>query len=678
MKIGFYPKLAWQSICKNKRLYKPYILTCIGMVMMYYIITFLEHSPAITYLPGSGNVEFVLSLGSWVIAIFATIFLFYSNSFLMRRRKKEFGLYNILGMGKRNIGCILFWEVIMIALLALGVGLAAGIIFSKFAELGLINMLHGNVSYDFHLSSDAIVSALKIFSVIFILIFLSGLWQIRRANAIALLHSEKSGEKPPKANWLLGLAGVLILGGAYYIAVSIEQPLTALTWFFVAVVMVIIGTYLLFVAGSVLLCRMLQKNKGYYYKKNHFVSVASMTYRMKRNGAGLASICILGTMVLVMLTGSACMYFGVEDSLRTRYPRQINMDVCLNGIADVSDENIATLRSRVEKIVSDNQTIGTELEDFRYAQTTGALRDGVIEMDIDAMKNFSLDTYDELCQIYLIPLSDYNQLMGTEEELGANETMIYTVRTKYSHDTLTIQNGPTYQITKVLEDFAGKGNASMDVLPSLFMIVPDFQAALKPLLELPEYKGMSMVRLHWCYSFDTTVDTRTQISMAEQIRGSYRELTVENAGGVYSYSCESRAENREDIYSIYGGVFFLGLILSLVFIFAAVLIIYYKQISEGYEDQERFEIMQKVGMTKRDIRRSINSQMLTVFFLPLAAAVVHLAFAFPMIRMLLMMFSIMNLNLLVLTTAGSVLIFALVYMLVYRITSNAYYNIVRN
>lgn len=676
MKIGFYLKLAWQSMCKNKRLYKPYILTCIGMVIMYYIITCLGNSPFLVYLPGADSLVLVLSLGSWVIAIFAAIFLFYTNSFLMRRRKKEFGLYNILGMGKRNIGCILFWEVMIVILLALGVGLTAGIAFSKFAELGLVNMLQADISYDFYLSTEAVVSAVKIFLLIFLLIFLSGLWQIGRTNAVALLHSEKSGEKPPKANWFLGLAGAVLLGIAYYIAVSIEQPLTALAWFFVAVLLVIIGTYLLFIAGSVLVCRILQKNKRYYYKLNHFVSVASMTYRMKRNGAGLASICILGTMVLVMLASSACLYFGMEDSMRIRYPKDIAVDICLNGVGDAGDENIALLRNGVETVISDNGAEVTRLMDYCYAQTTGVLRDGVLETDIRALEKFGLETYDELCQVYLIPLSDYNELMGANEQLSADQTMIYTVRNEYFYDTLTIRNGATYHITKVLDEFVGNGNAAMDVLPSIFLIVPDFQAAMEPLMNLEDYNGMSMVRLHWYYGFDMKANVQMQISMAEQIRGAYRQLSYENVGGIYSYSCESLEENREDFYSIYGGLFFLGLILSIVFIFAAVLIIYYKQISEGYEDQERFEIMQKVGMTKRDIRKSINSQMLTVFFLPLVTAVVHLAFAFPMLRKVLLLFNLVNVKLLLVTAGVCVLIFAVFYMLVYRITSNTYYNIV--
>lgn len=331
MKLFFYPRLALDGVRKNKRMYFPYILTCIGMVMMYYIIVFLRHSEAVEAVRGAGIVQEFLRLGSGVIAFFAGVFLFYTNSFLIRRRKKEFGLYNILGMGKRNIGILLFWETLFIAALSFGVGLGVGVLFSKLAELGLLRMVLGETDYGISISAEAIRSVGKTFGIIFALLFLNALIQVRSASAISLLHSENVGEKPPRANWLLGLAGAVVLGGGYYIALTAGDPVQAMAYFFVAVLMVIGGTYLLMIAGSVVFGRMLQKQRNYYYKAEHFVSVSSMVYRMKRNGAGLASICILATMVLVMLSSTTSLYFGGEDSLRRLYPRESNLTFHMRG-----------------------------------------------------------------------------------------------------------------------------------------------------------------------------------------------------------------------------------------------------------------------------------------------------------------------------------------------------------
>ena len=349
MRAGFYPKLAWNGITKNKRFYLPYILTCVGMVSMFYIVSFLSTSPLLLYMPGSETVSSTLNLGSWVIGAFSLLFLFYTNSFLMKRRKKEFGLYNILGMGKWNIGRILFWETIITVLISFVCGAVFGIALSKLAELCLVNVIRGDVDFSLTVSSDALISTLTLFSVIFLLIFLNDIRQIKFTNPAELLRSENAGEKPPKANWFLGIVGVLLLGGAYYIAITIEDPVSALVLFFVAVLMVIVGTYLVFISGSVMFCRILQKRKKYYYKPNHFISVSSMVYRMKRNGAGLASICILATMVLVMISSTASLYFGSESSLAIRYPRDFTINVNFMDIEDMNDENISSLRDSIER-----------------------------------------------------------------------------------------------------------------------------------------------------------------------------------------------------------------------------------------------------------------------------------------------------------------------------------------
>ena len=676
MRLGFYPKLAWTGIKKNKRLYYPYILTCIGMVMMYYIITFLSSSPLLKHMGGGGTLSVILMFGSFVIAVFALIFLFYTNSFLMRRRKKEFGLYNMLGMGKRNIGRILVWESLITAVLSLFIGLIAGIAFSKLAELGLMNIVDGDINLSFTISTKAIGQTLILFGIIYALILLNALRQVRSASAVALLRSESAGEKPPKANWILGILGFLLLAGAYYTAVSIKDPLGAFTWFFAAVLLVIVATYLLFIAGSVLLCRLLQKNKGYYYKLNHFVSVSSMVYRMKRNGAGLATICILATMVLVMITGSSCLYFGAEDSLRNRFPRDIVVDVDFNAVEDLREQNINPYRSKVEAMQKKHGTKADHILDYRFAHLMGILEDGVVETDRQKLESVTMDNYYQMIQFYFVPLTDYNRLMGTNKTLSNGEAMVYFTRGKFKSDTLSFKNGLSFDIVEVLKENIDNGNAKADILSSLFIIVPDFESTVEQLMPLRISEDDRVIRLYWYYGFDSDKDYAEQIVLQKQIYAMFREQLDVEGNTIYSFNVESLAANREDFLNTYGGLFFLGIMLSIVFIFATVLIIYYKQISEGYEDQSRFSIMQKVGMTKADIRKSINSQMLTVFFLPLAAAVLHLAFAFPMIRKLLILFNLHNLPLLLITAGISILIFAVFYVVVYRLTSNAYYSIV--
>lgn len=678
MRAGFYPKLAWNGITKNKRFYLPYILTCVGMVSMFYIVSFLSTSPLLLYMPGSETVSSTLNLGSWVIGAFSLLFLFYTNSFLMKRRKKEFGLYNILGMGKWNIGRILFWETIITVLISFVCGAVFGIALSKLAELCLVNVIRGDVDFSLTVSSDALISTLTLFSVIFLLIFLNDIRQIKFTNPAELLRSENAGEKPPKANWFLGIVGVLLLGGAYYIAITIEDPVSALVLVFVAVLMVIVGTYLVFISGSVMFLQNTAKTKKYYYKPNHFISVSSMVYRMKRNGAGLASICILATMVLVMISSTASLYFGSESSLAIRYPRDFTINVNFMDIEDMNDENISSLRDSIGGVAEDNDASQTDVIEYRWASVSGLLDGNEMETDVSNV-DFTIDMINDTTIVYFIPLSDYNRMMNKNETLGEDEVLVYTVRSSFDEDNFIIKQGNSfekiYNVKNKLSDFTISGDAAMGFYPSVYIVVPDFASAVAPLSELLDYNGNEMVSLRWFYGFNTDVPTEKHAEMETEIFTAIGNV-AEDIESAHGFSCESREEESVSYYSTFGGLFFLGALLSVVFIFAAVLIIYYKQTSEGYEDQARFEIMQKVGMTKKEIRKSINSQLLTVFFLPLIFSAMHLAFSFPIIRKILLLFNLNDVFLFAVTTVICFICFALLYTFVYRITSNSYYAIV--
>ena len=679
MKTALYPRLAWDGLRKNKRLFTPYLLTCVCMVMMFYILSFLGSPETCALLPrGSNSTGLILNLGSFVIFVFSAIFLYYTNSFLVRRREREFGLYNVLGMNKRNLARIVTWESLITAALSLVLGLVLGIVLSKLAELGLVNMLGGDINYRIRIDVDSLTRTLGLYAIIFAVIWLSTVVRVGRSSAVALLRSESVGEKPPKANWLLGLAGVVILAAAYYLAVSITNPLDAIVWFFVAVILVIIGTYLLLVAGSVLLCRVLQKNKKYYYRPEHFVSVSSMTYRMKRNGAGLASVCIIATMILVMISSSSCLYFGAEDAVMTRFPRETNITLNAENTAQLEDANLDIYRKGIADYAAEHDIPVKNIQDYRFINVSGLL-DGDTAQCYYRRAGASV-SYADLRDFYIISAKDYAAETGETVSLADDEVLLLTNKCSYDRGTLTLS------MENVSHTWRVKSVQNGSVVPpsvggfvaQITLIVNDPASAVEGFRTRDE-DDMTLLRFEWIYGFDTGLDDEASIEFEFDLTSAIGQLVPETANENFGYSylmTNSRGGASEDFYGSYGALFFIGIMLTLVFMLAAVLILYYKQISEGYEDQKRFEIMQKVGMTKKEIRRSINSQLLTVFFLPLLLAGVHLAFAFPMIRRLLELFSLYNVGLFVTTTLVSFGVFALLYTIVYRLTAKAYYNIV--
>lgn len=677
MKRGFYYNLAYEGMRKNKKMYLPYILTCICMVMMLYIIQYLQHSEVIQNGRGGTTAGMTMALGGWVIGIFSLIFLFYTNSFLMRRRSKEFGLYNMLGMSKKNIVRILCWETFMTFVVSVVVGLACGIAFSKLAELLMLKILTGQASYGISVSPEGILVTTTAFAAIFFLLLLNSIRRVHAGTTISLIRSENVGEKPPKANWILGVGGFVLLAAAYYLAVSITDPLSAMVWFFIAVLMVIVATYMIFISGMVLLCKILQKNKKYYYKAAHFVSVSSMAYRMKRNGAGLASICILATMVLVMISSTTSLYFGTEDALNTRYPREINNTFWMESMNELSDATIKEYTQIVRDYAKDCGASPSNAMTCRFLSANASVEDGgrIIWKDVDERAT----DFAALVRLILLPLEDYNKLAGTQESLKDNEALVCTKRTTYKENIISVEQMPEYKVKKQV-DFTELGSIEpTDTLPLLLVVVPDLEKAAADVdwENAKDRYGNSEMLKKWVYNFNTGgMDAAAQINFMSDYNGGLSTAFGEKGIMSISHMTESLEGNKEDFYGTYGGLFFLAIVLSVVFIFAAVLIIYYKQISEGYEDQNKFAIMQKVGMTKGEIRKSINSQVLTVFFLPLLLAGLHMAFAFPMVQRVLSLFSLTNAQLFMLTTGISFAAFAVLYVIVYRITSKAYYNIV--
>jgi putative ABC transport system permease protein len=681
MKRGFYFRLAVDGMRKNRKLYLPYLLTCAGVVMMFYILSSLSHSPIMGVVRGGGSVAMILSLGMVVIALFALLFLFYTNTFLIRRRNKEFGLYNILGMNKSNISRILVWENLLSACFSLVVGIAAGLLFEKLAEISLLHMFGESAGYALSFEGKSIIAALIFFGAIFALLLVVSLARVRLSKPLDLLKSEAAGEKPPKANWLFALAGAIILGAAYYLAMSIKEPLSAISLFFLAVLMVIVATYLLFIAGSVALCRLLQKKKGYYYKPRHFVSLSSMAFRMKRNGAGLASICILSTMVLVMISSTSCLYFGGEDTLRAACPYDVMLRLNYSDPYACSGADAEALYAAVSEASE-----GRERGYVSYLMTSasGYFKDGVLDVDgvarrVDASSSSLL--LDKLRYVCFVPLSDYNRMTGKDIVLSPGEALVWSSGEAYPYSSFAIDNCRSLRVQGVLTDIPMKLSSYDTLITTYLLFVPDWEECSREVVGYLNSLGDEFVRgessLYCCYDLPNT-DAEWQIEAAERAANSLED--AKGFSGDYqaylSVGSEVYAAAKNDFYSLNGSLFFLGIVLSIVFVAAAALIIYYKQLSEGYEDQSRFSIMQKVGMTKREIKSAINSQVLTVFFAPLLLAGVHLVFAFPFVQNMIRLFGVSNKPLLIMTNFVCFLVFALFYVFVYRGTARAYYAIV--
>lgn len=672
--MSFYPKLAFSGISKNKRLYLPYILTCTGTVAMYYIICYLSVSPVITGARGGNLISSVMGFGSWVMALFAYLFLIYTNSFLVRRRKKEFGLYNMLGMGKGNIAVILLFETLFTAVISLGLGILLGTVFSKLGEMWILKMTGSPISYGLTFSPFTALMTLAVFAPAFVLLFINSVLRVRFSSAVALIKSENAGEKPPRANYFLGIAGILLLGVAYYLAVVAADPTTALLWFFIAVMLVISGTYLLLISASVMICRILQKCKNYYYKTGHFVTVSSMAYRMKRNGAGLASICILATMVLVMVSTTTCLYFAGEKSLNLSNPEDISISVVLRDEESLYNGQIGKLEAEIASVAEKYNVNEKNIRSWRQISFE-ALSCGN-EFNVISGDAATTQGNTNIYLIRAVPLQDYNRLMNTSETLEDDEIILHMFKADYNEREFITKN-KEYKVKHKTDAFISDNNSVTYMMPVMTVVCRDISAFVRTFGIGDTDAGLdSYFSVRWKCAFDTDADGNTQVNFKNELLQKHLRGERSRELGVGSSSVAVRAEVKEEWNSATGSLLFLAILLGTMFTVAMVLIIDYKQISEGYEDYQRFDIMQKVGMTKREIRKSINSQLLTVFFIPLLLAVCHLCFAFPMIQKILLLFGLNDVTLFSVTTAMTVCVFVVLYGTVYKKTSNTYYNIV--
>ena len=640
--MRIYNDLALDGIKKNKQLYLPYIISSVCIIAITYIVSYFCYSKTIISSVGGEVISSIMLLGYMVMALFSLIFIFYTHSFLFKRRKKEFGLYNVLGLAKKDICKIVFLDNIYVDIITIVLGLGVGILFSKFAELAYFKIVAKPYSIAFNLPTLSLMMTLICFLGIYFLILVSSIISVYKNDTIAFLKADSSGEKAPRANFLIALLGLIILAFAYYLAITIDDPVQAMLTFFFAVIMVVVATYLLFIAGSVTLCKILAHNKKYYYKLNHFISVSSMSFRMKRNGSGLASICILATMVLVMLSSTSSLYFGAKSSNKKLFPYEYSINYNYFSYDELLKAN-ETITSFVE---SNNYKIKDRME-YHNINFYSPLEGNRVIIESNSL---------DYANMTFIDIDEYNKIYGTDYVLKDDECLLYEYIGEYKYDSIVVGDN-TYKVidraNKMVTDYVSAVSATNNY----FFVVNDLEPISNSLKDI--CKNTYIVH------FDVYNDS---LSLYNLIAEEYTSDTP--------YFFESSLNSLSGFYNLYGSLFYLGISLSIAFVIATVCIMYYKQVVEGYEDQKRFAIMKKLGLDDRQIRKSINSQLLTVFFLPLVGALSHLIFAHPMIEKLLSLFLISDIRLFFVTSIICFVSFSIIYFVIYKLTSNVYYKIV--
>lgn len=673
-----YLRLAWSNLKNSRQFYLPYVIAGMLSAMMFYTMCAIQGNDGLSKMRGGSSVQIVLYFGVVVVGVFVSIFLFYTNSFIMKRRKKELGVYNILGMEKIHVAKIMAWETVFSFLIAVGGGLITGIVFQKLLTMFLYRLTGLEAAIPFYISGWGCLHTAEMFGAIYVCILLYNLMQIRFSNPVELLHSGNTGEREPKTKIIQAVLGILCIVTGYYIAITTDNPVKAVSLFFVAVMLVIVGTYFLFNAGSIAFLKLLRKNKRYYYQTRHFTTVSGMIYRMKQNAVGLANICILSTMVLVVISMTVCMYAGIEDELKTQYPAELEL-IFYDPDGQQDAQTFNRMADEIERVIKENGRVITGKQKGSYVGTAVAMTGNKITaldrsaMDFSNMYVLEIMTKDGF--------EEYMQETIPDIPDGSVAVMMDSV---YEQDTIVMGN-TEYPVEQSMK-FPIRDAVSKFVGGSVILIVKD-ENALENMrkqlaaMETEAYGEERTVDLTYVMNFDMSGSGEEKIACANAVRERVSEWQNDETNPkTMRLDCNviSRAEGHIDYETSNGGLLFLGLFLGSMFLMITVLIIYYKQISEGYEDKERFAIMEKVGMSNEEVKATIRSQVRMVFFLPLATAACHLAAAYPMLKKLLALVSLYNGTLFAWCLAGTVLVFGLIYLAVFIITSKSYYKIVGN
>lgn len=658
---SLYMRLAGQNIKKHRRSYVPYMLTGVLTAAVYYILHSLANNPDVGEVTNA-----MLNLGVSIVMIFSVIFLFYTNSFLMKQRKKEFGLYNVLGMNKGHIARVIGLETLITALVVLAGGIGIGMLLDRLIYLLVAKLIGFEISLSFYISTGSIVQTLILFAAVSLLICLSNIFRVWRAKPIELLQGGNIGEREPKTKVFMAILGAACLGSGYALSIlSSQEAGLAILSFFVAVLLVIFGTYLLFTAGSIAVLKLLRRNKNYYYKTQHFISVSGMLYRMKQNAVGLANICILSTMVLVTISSTCSLWFGSNQMIRNRYPSDIIGYVRGDEVTEAFDEFFRAEMDKHPEFTWQSYVYTAFTTEY---DPNGSFR---IEADTGSALN-SLTGLSNYLETAVMPLSQYNAITGQSVELGENEAMAFLKDGSAFGGSAIELYVKTYTPVEPPETFPIRGRVSANILDAAVLVVPDYEAMLS---RIGEEENLSASYTVYCADLGDLSDDEQSAYFAEMFNKGWDDLVFEEeiSGG---WSLECRVDNERDAYAMYGTFLFMGISLGLLFTMAAVLIIYYKQISEGLDDKTRFSIMRKVGLSQSEAKRSIHSQILTVFFLPLITAGIHIVFAFPIINCILRAMMLQQVTTFVVCTAVTFAVFAVFYAIVYALTAKVYYRIV--
>ena len=657
----FYSKFALNNLVKNKRFILPYIFSAIFTIASFYILTSLSLGSNLDKLPqGISATKQVLSLGVIVIAIFSAIFLFYTYSFLIKRRVREFGLYSVLGMTKKQIARILILETIFIAVITLVFGLTFGLLFDKLMLLVLLKLFTAGVSFGFVITPIAVFLTILLFGGIFFLLLIYTVIKISRLKIVALLKEENNGEREPKARLILAILGLGLTGYGYYLAQTIQNPIKAITMFFVAVLAVIFGTYLIFMAVSIMVLKLMKNNKTFYYKPKNFISVSGLLYRMKRNAVGLANICILSTMVLVTMGTTSALYAGSEEAYNTRFPR----DIIVNGYRS-TEGKLTEIEKNVKKATQDAGVEAKDLVSYNMLNVVGRLNGTEISYETG-----NVGSLDKLRTVVVIELKDYNKVSKEQKTLNTGETLLFIDKKgKYEANEITVQ-GVNLKIKEKLTDFPGAlGTAAANAFDTYYVVVKDntdvkkIESALKKKLNMSDEEG----EVYNYVGFNISDKTKEA-----KVIENFKQLEKEG-----NINIEGKAENETNFKGFYASFLFIGVFISMIFVVSQVVIMYYKQISEGYEDKGKFGIMRKVGLTDRQIKQSIRSQVLMIFFAPLAIATLHTVVAYPFIEKILKLFLATDNNVFLIALAVTIAVFGVFYLIVYLITSRIYYRIIK-
>ena len=664
---NLYPRLAATNLKKNRRFYLPYLLACIVIVALFCIMLTLASDPYLGQMQHGGSVSQVLGFGVLIMALFSAIILFYTNSTFTKQRKREFAIYNILGMEKRHISYVLFWESLYTAAMALFFGLVAAGVFSKLLQLVLVRLIGGEATFGLNISLMSIGYTAVFFGALFLLLLLNTIRIIHLSNPVQLLRAGSEGEREPRSKWILALLGAVCLAAGYIISLRTNAALYAIQYFFPAVILVIIGTYLTFIALSIVMLKALRKNRRYYYKTSHFATVSGLIYRMSRNAAGLASICILSTMVLVTVSTTVSLYKGVDAYAAVRWPQDMTLtlmtDKQTNTVPDV-----APVLQVVDDAMTRSGLTQSNVHGYRTVRFS-TLRSG------DALDQFTgsgVDAY----TVMVLDTEGYTGLTGEQVTLAPGDALAWTDGKPFG-DTVTIC-GRAFRL-RPLDSFPLDSGSSIMGLHTLYLVVPDLDSVLELRAQQNAYAGEhggTRSMLNYTYQFDLSGTDAEQLDALHALLSDPAFASAAEAANV-QYTTDMRADGYPTLRSMYGGFLFLGFFLGFVFLFATVLIIYYKQVSEGYDDRGRFRIMQQVGMTPKEVKATIRTQVLLMFFLPLVTAAIHIAFAFPLIKQIVFAFGLQNVHLFLLCTLGTFGVFALLYTFVYLLTARTYYRIVR-